>query len=159
MKQSKPVARTSGIVVLDTDGETLVYDLNVSEAHCLNEAAAFVWKACDGHNSLDDIGRLVKGRYQTSEPEEFVWLALDQLSERKLLAVDADRKPRYTSRREMLKRVGIASVAAVPVIASIVAPSSAYASASCACVNPGACLTQTQCPSQVNCNASGICAP
>ena len=159
MKEAKPVARTSEIVVLEVENETLVYDLKVNEAHCLNETAAFVWKNCDGNNTVTDISNLMASQYRDSISGDFVWLALDQLQERGLLADGIVDRSKLPSRREMLKRVGMATVIAAPIIASVVAPESAYASVSCACVNPGACLTQTTCPSQNNCNGSGLCAP
>ena len=157
--EPKPTARTSEIVVLEVENETLVYDLRVSEAHCLNETAAFVWKNCDGSNTVAEIANLIAGRYNMPVDGDFVWLALDQLQERKLLADGFVDRSRLTSRREMIKRVGMASVIAAPIIASVVAPNAAYAAVSCACVNPGACVTQTNCPSTVNCNGGGICAP
>lgn len=157
--EAKPVARTSEIVVLEVENETLVYDLRANEAHCLNETAAFVWKSCDGRNSVTDISRLMEQQYRDSVSGDHVWLALDQLAERDLLADGfPDRSP-VTSRREMIKRVGLASVVAAPIIASVVAPRSALAAASCVCVNPGECATEPSCPSQVNCNGAGLCAP
>ena len=159
MKEAMPLARTSEIVVLEVEKETLVYDLRVNEAHCLNETAAFVWKYCDGRNTVSDLSDLVGKHYKIPAGGDYVMLALDQLGERGLLAERVIDPTRLTNRREMIKRVAMASAVAVPIIASVVAPNSAYAAASCACVNPGACLTQTNCPSQVNCNGAGICAP
>lgn len=159
MKEAKPVARTSEIVILENEDETLVYDLRISEAHCLNKTAAFVWKNCDGKNTVADISTLLTEHYNDSVNGDFVWLALDQLQERGLLSEPLVDRSKLPSRREMIKRVGMATVIAAPIIASVVAPNAAYAALSCACVNPGACLTQTTCPSQVNCNGSGLCAP
>lgn len=154
-----PLARTSEIVVLELPDETLVYDTRVTQAHCLNETAAFVWRHCDGRNTATDISRLVSDHFKTSVDADFVWLALDQLQERGLLADRIPDRKHLSSRRELIRKVGIASIIAVPIIASLVAPPSAFAAASCACVNPGACLTQTSCPNTNNCNGSGICAP
>ncbi len=159
MKDAMPLARTSEIVVLEVENETLVYDLRVNEAHCLNETAAFVWKYCDGHKTVSDLSDLVGEHYKISAGGDYVMLALDQLEERGLLTEHIIDRTRLTNRRDMIKRVGMASVVAVPIIASIVAPSSAFAAASCSCVNPGECLSQTGCPSQVNCNGAGLCAP
>lgn len=159
MKESMPRARTSDVVVLELKDETLVYDLRVGQAHCLNETAAFVWTHCDGKKTRSDIANLIGEQYKVSASLEFVQLALDQLNERSLLADSVIDPNPLPSRREMIKRVGMASVIAAPIIASVLVPTSAHASASCACVNPGACLTQTACPSTVNCNGAGICAP
>ena len=38
--------------------EVLVFDLETNKAHCLNQTAAFVWKACDGVNSVAEIAKL-----------------------------------------------------------------------------------------------------
>jgi hypothetical protein len=159
MNEPMPLARTSDIVVLEIKDETLVYDLRVSKAHCLNETAASVWKLCDGERTITDISALMEDQHNTSVGRDFVQLALDQLEERNLLANSGVNHGRLTNRRQMIKQVGIAGVIAAPIIASLVVPNSVYASVSCACVNPGACLTQTACPNTTNCNSSGICAP
>jgi hypothetical protein len=152
-----PLARQKGLVVQEIPGETLVYDMNSNRAHCLNRSAALVWRECDGRTSVDEIvGRLEADGFTA----ELVWFALDQLSDRDLLENRTARHFTNRSRREVIKKLGLATVMAAPVIASIVAPQHALAGLSaCACINPGNCLTQIGCPSTVNCNGSGICAP
>jgi Coenzyme PQQ synthesis protein D (PqqD) len=157
-ESNRPVARRAELVVQNLPEETLVYDLKTNEAHCLNKTAAFVWKYCDGNNSVSDISDLVKNNFGTAVEDEFVWLALSQLEERNLLQEKAVMGS-MQNRRELIKKVGLASVIALPVIASLVAPTNALASASCACTAPGNCAAQTTCPSTVNCNGSGVCAP
>jgi len=39
-----PRARKDGLVIKELVNETLVYDLERDEAHCLNQTAALVWK-------------------------------------------------------------------------------------------------------------------
>lgn len=158
MKTSpNPKARTENLVINDLPDETLVYDLNSNEAHCLNNTAAFVWKNCDGTNSPSDISAMIAKEFGAQVPDDFVWLALDQLNSNGLLTENTGVAKQ--NRREVIKKIGLASVIALPIIASMAAPKSALAATSCACVNPGACLTQTACPSTTNCNGSGICAP
>ena len=153
-----PMARQTGLVVQEMPDEVLVYDLDSNKAHCLNQSAAFVWKSCDGSNSVADIVRQFESNGGGSITEDFVWLAIDQLSENGLLEKEVSTRFAGQSRRQVLKTIGLASVVALPVIASLVAPRNAFASTSCACVTPGECLTQTGCPSTVNCNMSGLCA-
>lgn len=154
-----PTARKDGLVVQELSEEVLVYDLNTNKAHCLNQTAAFIWKACDGRNSIKEIISRFENQTGDKVSEDLIWLAIDQLNEKNLL--DAELKNGFAgrSRREVIKRIGLAAVVALPIVASLTAPTSALASTSCACVNPGGCLTQTGCPSTVNCNGSGICAP
>jgi hypothetical protein len=160
MKSSQiPVARKEGLVVQEMAEEVLVYDLNSNKAHCLNQTAAFVWKSCDGTNSISEITKLFEMETGASVHEDLIWLAIDQLSEKNLLNREMTTTLTGRSRREVIKKIGLATVVALPIVASLTAPTSALASTSCACVNPGGCITQTTCPSQSNCNGVGVCAP
>ena len=154
-----PIARKSGLVVQEVPDEVLVYDLETNKAHCLNQSAAMIWKSCDGNTSVSDIAKLVENQAGGKVTEDFVWLAIDQLSENNLLEKEISSGFEGTSRREVIKKIGLASMIAIPVIASLVAPQSAMAAASCGCVNPGACAAQAGCPSTTNCNINGLCAP
>lgn len=160
MKSSQiPVARKDGLVIQETSDEVLVYDLNSNKAHCLNQTAAFVWKSCNGDNSISEITRLFEKEIGSAVQEDLIWLAIDQLNEKNLLAADLASKFAGRSRRDAIKKIGLAAVVALPVVASLTAPTSVLATASCACVVPGDCGTQTGCPSLVNCNGLGVCAP
>ncbi|MBP9665487.1 MAG: PqqD family protein [Pyrinomonadaceae bacterium] len=160
MNNSKnPVARQSGLVVQEMPDEVLVYDMQSNKAHCLNGSAAFVWRSCDGTRSVADIVREFESTGGGKVTEDFVWLAIDQLNENNLL--DAGMAPRFAgqSRRQVLKTIGLASMVAIPLISSLVAPQNALANLSCSCVGNGDCTTRVGCQSQQNCNGQGICAP
>lgn len=155
---TNPMARQSDLVIQEMPDEVLVYDMNTNKAHCLNPSAAFVWKACNGKNSIADIVNQFEAKGKGKVSEDFVWLAIDQLHENGLLKNDIGLRFAGQSRRQVVKSIGLASMLAVPVIASLVAPQNALAAASCACVNPAGCAG-LPCPSTTNCNASGQCAP
>lgn len=160
MKSSQiPVARKEGLVIQETTDEVLVYDLTSNKAHCLNQTAAFVWKSCDGSNSVTEITQLFEKEAGAPVHEDLIWLAIDQLSEKNLLESRAAMSFAGRSRREVIKKIGLATVVALPLVASLTAPTSALASTSCACVGPTDCSPQTGCPSRTNCNGSGVCAP
>ena len=154
-----PMARQKGLVVQEMPDEVLVYDLDSNKAHCLNQSAAFVWKSCDGKNSITDIVKEFETSGAGKVSEDLVWLAIDQLNEKGLLANQISPRFKGQSRRQVLKTIGLASMVALPVVASLVAPQNALGSVSCACSGVAACASQNQCPSQVNCNGSGVCAP
>lgn len=154
-----PLARREGLVVQEMPDEVLVYDTNTNKAHCLNKTAAFVWRSCDGSHSINDIAGLMEKEFGANVPDDLVWLAIDQLGKDQLLEETSEPVVSGISRREVIRRMGIASVIALPVVASLVAPSSALATVSCGCINPAACATQTGCPNLANCNGSGVCAP
>ncbi len=155
----RPIARKSGLVVQEVPDEVLVYDLETNKAHCLNQSAAMIWKSCDGNNSVSEIAKLVEAQAGDKVSEDFVWLAIDQLSENNLLEQQLTPGFAGQSRREVIKKIGLASMIAIPVIASLVAPQSVLAASSCACSSPAQCgLPESAgCPSTVNCNGIGIC--
>jgi hypothetical protein len=157
----RPIARKSGLVVQEVPDEVLVYDLESNKAHCLNQSAAIIWKSCDGNNSVSEIARLVESQAGGKVTDDFVWLAIDQLSENNLLEQQIPSNFEGTSRRDVIKKIGLASMVAIPVIASLVAPQSALAAASCSCNNPASCgnTPNAGCPSTSNCNGVGLCAP
>jgi hypothetical protein len=155
----KPLARQGGLVVQDMPGEVLVYDLEANKAHCLNESAATVWRSCDGSRGIEEIMGNFEKVTGNRVSEDFVWLAIDQLHESGLIDGKIETPFAGQSRRQALKKIGAASLVALPVIASLVAPQNALASLSCVCTSPGACITQTACSSTVNCNPAGVCAP
>ena len=154
-----PTARQTGLVIQEMPDEVLVYDLDSNKAHCLNQSAAFVWKSCDGNNSVADIVREFEKNTGGSVSEDFVWLAIDQLNENGLLKNNVAPRFQGQSRRQVLKTIGLASMVALPVIASLVAPRSAMAAVSCNCSSAANCANLVNCPSTVNCNANGVCAP
>jgi hypothetical protein len=134
--------------------EVLVYDLESNKAHCLNGSAAFVWRSCDGKTSITAIARLFEAQSGDKISDDFVWLAIDQLNESALLESEVKSAFVGRSRREVIKKIGLASVIAIPIVASLVAPKSAMAAASCGCVAPGDCAALA-CPSMVTCNGLG----
>ena len=156
---TNPKARQNGLVVQEMPDEVLVYDLDTNKAHCLNTSAALVWRSCDGTRTAADIVHEFERSGAGKVSEDFVWLAIDQLQENDLLENQVAPKFSGQSRRQVLKAIGLASVVAVPVIASLVAPKSALASVSCTCTGPVNCSAQAGCPSTVNCNGTGLCAP
>lgn len=159
MNNSKnPVARQSGLVVQEMPDEVLVYDMQSNKAHCLNGSAAFVWKSCDGSKSVADIVRDFEASGD-KVTEDFVWLAIDQLNENNLL--EAGMTPRFAgqSRRQVLKTIGLASMVAIPLISSLVAPQNALANLSCSCTSQSVCANLPGCQSQTVCNSLGLCAP
>lgn len=149
--QVYPVARKENIVVQELKGEFLVYDLIDNKALCLNEASSQVWNLCDGSRSADDMCEELSGKLKTKVPRDYVWLALSQLKENKLLSGDAKVEAKFEgeSRRQVIKKIGLASTLALPFVASIVAPTVALAQ-SCAGVG-GMCTSVANCCSPLAC--------
>jgi hypothetical protein len=123
-----PKARKEQLVIKELANETLVYDETNHKAHCLNETAALVWKSCDGRTSVPQMTRLLAEEMNAPVPEQVVWLAIKQLEESRLLDVAITHQSwlPQTSRRELVRRLGIAAVV-LPLITSIQAPVAAQA--------------------------------
>jgi hypothetical protein len=151
-KSFRPRARRDGLVVRELADEVLVYDLERHRAVCLNRAAAVVWRGCDGRTGIEGLTRRLSAELGEPVTADVVWLALDQLGSDRLL-VERARRPGGASaltRRELIKRAGLAAAVALPVVTSIVAPTAAQA-ASClpsgaACTSPAQCCSGL-CPS------------
>ena len=155
-----PKARSENLVIQTLPDETLVYDMTSNEAHCLNETAAFVWSKCSGDLTVDDIAHSATIAFGKPVSADLVNFAVKELNDRKLLSESGIDLPAISSRRQVIKKLGLASAIAVPIVASIVAPTSALASVSCGCANPGNCPSQAggACPpGAFTCGLQGIC--
>ena len=135
-------------------GELLIYDLDRDQAHCLNQTAALVWKHCDGQTTVPELTRLLGQELPAVTDEEVVWLALNQLDRFHLLQGRVTRtgeRPRL-SRRELVRKAGLAAAVALPMITSIIAPTAAQAGSPCG----GACGPGNTCPGTCTCQG-GVC--
>jgi len=155
-----PVARKSGLVIQEVPDELLVYDLDNNKAHCLNKTAALVWKSCDGSNSVADIARIIEKQAAADAPDDLVWLAIDQLSENNLLEKEL-RANFGTSRREAIKKIGMATMIGLPIIASLVSPGSAFGNVSSCqnCTTNGVVDVQCVNANCGHCCVGGACVP
>ena len=131
MRQN-PVSRKSNVVESELEKELLVYDLTVNKAFCLNQTSALVYGLADGTKTAAEISRAISVKLKTTVSEDLVWLALDGLKKDDLLE-NADVLTDHfagLTRREAVKKVGLASMVMLPFITSIITPQSATA-ASC----------------------------
>ncbi len=136
MQDGVPATRKDGLTISTLDDEVLVYDPETRRASCLNSFAAGVLALCDGQSSASDITRELPFK---DVDERMVWLALADLQKAQLLQdrisipFNADGR---TNRRDLLKRIGMGSAVAVPIIAGIALPASA-AHTGFSCVHEG----------------------
>ena len=156
-----PIARKEGLVIQEMPDEILVYDLETNQAHCLNQTSALVWKACDGKNSIADITELFGRQKKKNVPEDLVWLAIDQLSENNLLEKRIIANFKGHSRRDVIKKIGLAAVIGLPIISSLVAPTAVLAGVCSGATNGdpcgmnNVCCSGQCCTGQTTCNGGG----
>ncbi|HYO92772.1 MAG TPA: PqqD family peptide modification chaperone [Pyrinomonadaceae bacterium] len=157
VRAQAPKARSKGLVIKKLADEVLVYDLETNKAHCLNTTAALVWNHCDGRKSVSEIAASLEANTLEQFTEEMVWLALNQLERFRLLEgpVKLPLKASGMSRRELVRKLGLAGAASLPLILSIVAPEAASAAT---CAGPGApCLSNARCCSGLCVNGVCVC--
>lgn len=126
-----PLAKTENIIEQILKNETLIFDLDANKAFNLNETSTIVYRNCDGATTFDEL----KHRHKFTD--EFIHLALVELKRNNLLADNSYKSP-FTElkRREVIKKVGLASMLALPVIVGLTAPQSAHAASVCAPGSP-----------------------
>ncbi len=149
--------RRKGTFVRELGTELLVIVPESKKAHCLNETAGKIWMLCNGDNTVLDIASFLSQEFDCKVDAQVVWMALAQLQKAKLLVSlpSFPERPASTSRRELLREMGMSVALALPVVASIVIPSPAAAAS---CRGPGAmCTLNSQCCSG-RCNAGMHCA-
>jgi hypothetical protein len=137
-----PRALRDNLVIRQLDDETLVYDTERDEAHCLNHSAALVWELCDGKTTPAQAARILQSKLNSKVDSDFVWLAVKQLQ--KFYLVERNAKSPSVSRRDLVLKYAPAALALLPVVYSISAPEPASA-ASCA-TSGQSCMTMPCCP-------------
>lgn len=169
----RPLARADGLLVREVGAETVVYDLESKQAHCLKPLAATVFERANGRSTYTDIAELAAYRLGTPVTEVEVADAVAQLEGAGLLQAplriqhlpgSTEHQGDGVSRREALRRIGFAgagAAVATSLVTSIVAPSAAMAlsgipSGCSGCGKNSDCLSN-HCCQQVpgkQCNAS-----
>lgn len=151
---NKPLSRQSDILVQDLENELLIYDLRINKAYCLNQTSALVFQLSDGAKTASEISELMSRKLGVLVGEDLVWLALQDLEKENLLGNNEELTDILAnlSRREIVKKVGLASMVALPIIASVVAPSATAAQSTAPSVR---CVTPGDCPSG-NCAATSF---
>lgn len=125
MLPTLPKAHNENIVVQELENEVLIYDFQTDKAFCLNETLSIIFQHCDGKTSIGELKR----RYKYTD--DLIFLALDELHASNLIEGKKSAHFAGLSRREVIRKVGLGTMLALPVITGLVAPRAASA-ASCA---------------------------
>lgn len=111
----------------------MIYDLSTNKAFCLNETSALVWQLCDGTRTVSEISEGLSKKLNSPANEDLVWLAIDQLKKENLIANKEELENKFEgmSRREVIKKVGLGTMIALPVVAGMIAPNAVNAASTC----------------------------
>lgn len=130
----RPTAKRIGVLIEELGDETVLFDPARDRFVRLNPLAYFVWNRCDGTATVAEITAAVEAELDLDDAAEVVWLAIELLVEEDLLdgdvavpsTVDEDDVASGPMSRRTMLRLAAAGVA-LPIVASIVAPSPASA--------------------------------
>lgn len=163
MSAERPRARDEGLLARDLGDEVVVYDLESHHSHWLNRTAALVWRACDGHRSVEAIPAQVGRELRRPADEDLVRYTLRRLRDARLLG-RGTREATTLTRRQLARWIGHSAL--LPVVISLLAPKPSEAATceagcpTCNCSgqpNGTTCWNGFDCTSYVCCN--GSCLP
>ena len=118
-----PIVKSKNLVIQNVDKEILIYDISTNKAFCLNETLATVYQACDGKTSFDEF------KSKTKFTDDVIYLSLDELKKQDFIDYNSEYISPFAglSRREVIRKVGLASMIALPLVSSIIAPTALQA--------------------------------
>lgn len=140
-----PIAKNTNIVEQESGKEVLLYDLKTHRFFNLNETSAIIYRACDGLTTFADL----KSKHKFTD--DLIYLALDELKRNDLLDDYQSEHFGNMSRRAVIKKVGLTSMIALPMITGMVAPLPVNAAS-------GGCTSNAECPPATVCDGvTGTC--
>jgi hypothetical protein len=155
--------RRADVLMRRVGDEVVAYDPTSHVAHCLSPAAAMVFEAADGTNSVDAIAAVLSARTAVENASVLVSSSLEQLAAAGLLE---PLGPELPSRRRALRNIGLGAVALAPIVTSLVVPTPAEAAATCVpqsqctAANPGQpcfVLATSECLTKLCTGVSNVC--
>lgn len=123
--QKLPQSRTENILIQESGKELLIYDLIINQAYLLNETSTIVYQSCENQISIEEL------KLNKLFTDEVIFYALDQLRNLKLIEGEKIRSNPGLNRREVIKKVGLSSMIALPMISTLIAPTAVNAQSSC----------------------------
>ena len=122
-----------GLLRHELDGQVLIYDAREDRVHLLDTTTGHVFELLQEEGKTrESIVSELASRMNSIETDSLLQLSLDELRKADLLENAAIPAMSDITRRDLLRKVGLAGAAAVliPAIATLTA-TSAYAQASC----------------------------
>jgi len=146
-KQKKLIARRIG-------DELLLFEEETSIAHCLNRIAGEMWMACERESSATEVSELLRPKWPDIG-REVVLASLHQMAAAGVLEESRVKENISSSRRELLRTLGITAAAVLPIVVTSVLIPPPAAAASCGRLLQ-ACTVANPCCSGLHC-VLGVC--
>ena len=147
MNPIKPKSRETNLAVQELENEILIFDMLTNKAICLNSTSAMIWQACDGNRNISEISKYLSSKVNKPVSEEIVWLTLELLKNSNLIVNKEEIVFGGLSRREIIRKIGLSSAIALPLISTVIAPTASHAASNGICAAPGgvSCTTDADC--------------
>ena len=148
---SLPKTLVKNIVLQEVGSELLIYNMDTNVAYSLNETAKIIYDACGTGIPIAEVSV----RYNFSY--DLIFLTLDELKKTGLLDKNTAYKSPFSGlpRREAINKAGLGTITALPIVATIVAPSSITAQSLGGLRS--SCTTSADChPSASNCTETPL---
>ena len=148
-----PNARTNEIIEQEAGSDLLIYDLRINKAYNLNETLKNVYYACCNQMTFDELKR------QHKFTDDLIHFALDQLKANNLIEGEVRNLFAGLSRRDVIKRVGLGSMIAIPAIAGLIAPKAVNAQSGCVADGQSGSLASVLNADRATCEVNGYPDP
>lgn len=118
---------------------------------------AFVWNSLDGATDVKTVAANLSQQTKSAANEDIVWLAIDSLKKDNLLDVAQNISSPLDGMncREVIRKIGLTTIIALPVVSSLIAPRAANAQSACGGNGTSGCIfssyTQSSCCSDLRC--------
>jgi hypothetical protein len=124
-----PRARQNGLICENISGEYVVYDTLDKKAHHLNTSLTWIWRKCDGTNTVDSIASGIEQEFGIENGLQVVFSSLKQLQDCNLLetGIDVPQLPPDVNAGVSRRAVVGGGSLVLPAVVSILAPAAAAA--------------------------------
>jgi hypothetical protein len=118
------------LIATRIDNELLLFEVETSIAHCLNDIASEMWVACEQQSSAVEVTEFLRTRRPDME-KEVVWASLSKMAAAGLLEETTNQEDIAISRRELIRKLGITAALVLPIVVTSVLVPPPAAAASC----------------------------
>ena len=137
--------RQKNLIAKRLGDELVLYDEKTNSAHCLNGVAGEMWMACEREGSTFEITQRLRPKLPRIQTN-IVEASLRQMEAAGILEETTESQEFSPSRRDVIRKLGTASAAILPIVLISVLIPPAVAAASCRRLGQSCSDTQPCCP-------------
>lgn len=116
-----PQTKDKGIVLQKLGNELLIYKLSDNQGFSLNQTLTQVYEACALGMTVEQLEK------ENGFTKDLIYLSIDELKREELIEANTHNHFAGLNRREVIKKVGLSTMLALPVLLSVTAPKASQA--------------------------------